>query len=82
MIELTPRALEVVRAATQAARRFGSDAFVRVGRAGGGVAFELTEEAAEGDRVIESEDLKFFAQGDLEGTIDVGEHNAPLLLPD
>ena len=81
MLEFTDWAIEILSRADTAARRFNPDARVRVVRDGGGVRFELTDEASPSDLVIEHPSgFTLLAQADLEGTIDVVEPHDRLIL--
>jgi hypothetical protein len=81
VLEFTDWAIEILSRADAAARRFNPDARVRVVRDGGGVRFELTDETASSDVVIDHPSgFTLLAQGDLEGTIDVVEPHDRLIL--
>lgn len=66
--------MEVLRAADAGARRFNADARIRVRRAGAGVAFELTDEAAPSDDVVDAGGCEVLVERGLAGTVDAGEH--------
>ncbi len=80
MIEFTEWAVDILRRAHEAARRFNPEATVRVLRAEGGVRFELTDEPAEGDHVVEEEGFVLLVEAGLEGVVDVVEPHDRLVL--
>jgi hypothetical protein len=81
VLAFTDWAIEILSRADAAARRFNPEARVRVVREGGGVRFELTDEADPSDLVIEHPSgFTLLAQSDLEGTIDVVEPHDRLIL--
>jgi hypothetical protein len=81
VLEFTDWAIEILSRADAAARRFNPDARVRVVRGDGGVRFELTDEAAPTDAVIEhASGFTLFAEAGLEGTVDVVEPHDRLIL--
>lgn len=79
MIAFTDRALEVLHAADAGARRFNPDARIRVRRAGAGVSFELTDEAAPTDEVVDAGGCAVLVEAGLAGTVDAGEHGVLIL---
>ncbi len=81
MIELTERAAAAVSQALSAARRFSPDAQIRLSRDGAGVRFELVEGPDPSDGVLETGDATLLVQAGLDGVVDTGEHQAPVLLP-
>jgi Fe-S cluster assembly iron-binding protein IscA len=83
MIELTERAADAVSQALSAARRFNPEARIRLASAGtgGGVRFELVEGPESSDVVLEAGDATLFVEAGLDGVLDTGEHQAPVLLP-
>lgn len=81
MIELTPRAEEVLRRAEQAARRLNPGARIRLARAGDGITATLVETPGEGDTSIAVGDLVINVERGLEGVVDAGEHDALIVLP-
>lgn len=78
---MTGRAAEVVSQALAAARRFDPDARIRLVREGPGVRFELTDHASPGDTEVTCEDAVLLVSAGLDGMLDTGEHNAPILTP-
>ena len=82
MLTFTDWAIEILARADAAARRFNPDVRVRVIReAGGGVRFELTDEAEPTDRVVEHPSgFTLLVQQGLEGTVDVVEPHDQLIL--
>ena len=81
MLEFTDWAIEILSRADAAARRFNPDARVRVLRDGGGVRFELTDEAGPADLVIDHPSgFTLLAESGLEGTVDVVEPHDRLIL--
>jgi hypothetical protein len=81
VLEFTDWAIEILSRADAAARRFNPDARVRVVRDGGGVRFELTDEAEPTDLVLDHPSgFTLFAQAGLEGTVDVVEPHDRLIL--
>lgn len=80
MIEVTERAATAVAQAEAAARRFNPEVRVRLVRADGGVRFEFTDEPPEGDDEVPCEAAVLYVEPGLEGTLDTGDHNAPVLI--
>jgi hypothetical protein len=81
VLEFTEWAIEILSRADAAARRFNPDARVRLVRDGGGVRFELTDEPAPGDRVVEHPSgFTLLVEEGLEGTVDVVEPHDQLIL--
>jgi hypothetical protein len=81
MLELTERAAQAVAQAEEAARRFNPDARVRLARDGAAVRFELVDGPLEGDGTVEVGAAVLYVAEGLEGTLDTGDHNVPVLLP-
>jgi Fe-S cluster assembly iron-binding protein IscA len=81
VIELTERAAATVSQALSAARRFNPQAQIRLARAGGGVRFELVDGPDPSDIVLETGEATLFVEAGLDGVLDTGEHQAPVLLP-
>lgn len=75
MIELTERAREVLRRASEAARRFQPDVRIRLRAEGGSVVFSLADVAADDEIAIEIDDVPLVVQRGLEGVIDAGDHD-------
>jgi hypothetical protein len=82
VLAFTDWAIEILGRADAAARRFNPEVRVRVVRdAAGGVRFELTDEVAPGDQVVEhSSGFTLLAEEGLEGTVDVVEPHDQLIL--
>jgi len=79
MIEVTERAAAVVAQAEAAARRFNPEVCVRLVRADSGVQFAFTDEPPEDDESVPCEAAVLYVEPGLEGTLDTGEHNTPVL---
>lgn len=79
MIEVTERAAAVIAQAEAAARRFNPEVRVRLVRAGSGVQFAFTDEPPDGDEEVPCEAAMLYVEPGLEGTLDTGDHNAPVL---
>ena len=75
MIELTERAREVFRKASEAARRFQPDARIRLRAEGGSVIFSLADVAAADEVSIDVDDVPLVVQRGLDGTVDAGDHD-------
>ena len=84
MIRWSPRALELLRAADEAARRLNPDARMRVVAAGGEARFELSDGPEPGDMVVEHEGgFTLIVAPGLSGIVDVAEpHDRLVLIPD
>jgi hypothetical protein len=82
MLEFTDWAIEILSRADEAARRFNPDVRVRIVReGGGGVRFELTDEADSTDRIVDHPSgFTLLVSGSLEGTVDVVEPHDQLIL--
>jgi hypothetical protein len=82
VLTFTDWAIDILSRADAAARRFNPDARVRIIReTGGGVRFELTDEAEPTDRVVEHPSgFTLLVQEGLEGTVDVVEPHDRLIL--
>lgn len=83
MISCSPRAVELLRTAEQAARRFNPDARVRLVPDGDGVRFELADGPHAGDAVVEHDaGFTLFVATGIAGTVDVAEpHDRLVLIP-
>ena len=81
MIELTERAEEAVTSAIAAARRFDATAQIRLARSGAGVAFEFMDTPDATDTIVELDDLTLYVEEGLDGVVDTGDHQAPVLRP-
>lgn len=81
MIEFTEWATDILRRSQEAARRFNPSATLRMARrADGTVAFDLTDERAEGDVLVRGDGFDLLAQEGLEGIVDVVEPHDRLIL--
>jgi hypothetical protein len=80
MIEFTPRAAEILRRSTEAARRFNPDARIRVFLKNTGVEFALAEGAEPGDREVEGEGFGVLVADGVEGVVAVVEPHDRLVL--
>jgi hypothetical protein len=82
VLAFTDWAIEILSRADAAARRFNPDVRVRIVRdAGGGVRFELTDEADPADQILEHPSgFTLLVQEGLEGTVDVVEPHDQLIL--
>ncbi|HEX9890935.1 MAG TPA: hypothetical protein VGB28_02610 [Actinomycetota bacterium] len=80
MIELTPRAAEILRRAHAAAARFNPEVAIRVVRRGQAVEFVLAEGAEDGDATVEGQGYQLFVQEGLEGVVAVVEPHDRLIL--
>lgn len=81
MLEFTDWAIDILTRSDTAARRFNPDARVRLVRDGaGGVRFELTDEPAPTDMVVDDLGFTLFVEEGLEGTVDVVEPHDRLIL--
>ena len=80
MIEVTERAATAVAQAEAAARRFNPEVRVRLVRADAGVRFEFTDEPPDGDDTVPCEAATLYIQPGLDGTLDTGDHNVPVLI--
>jgi len=81
VITPTERAIEAVVAAQSAAQRFDPTARIRLVREGSGVGFALTDAPLQGDIEVPCGDATLLVEAGLEGTLDTGDHNAPVLRP-
>lgn len=80
MIEFTEWATEILRRTHEAARRFNPRATVRLHRRGNDVEFALTDEAHEGDRLVEGEGFELLVESGIKGIVDVIEPHDQLIL--
>jgi hypothetical protein len=81
MLEFTEWAVEILTRSDAAARRFNPDARVRLLRDGsGGVRFELTDEPAPMDALVDDLGFTLLVEQGLEGTVDVVEPHDQLVL--
>jgi hypothetical protein len=81
VIELTERAAAAVEQASSAARRFDPDAHIRLVRAGTGVRFEFIDSPDPTDTSVDAGAVTLLVEAGIEGLLDAGEHQAPVLLP-
>jgi hypothetical protein len=79
-IAFTDWATDILRRTHEAARRFNPEATVRLHRSEGAVAFHLTDERPEGDRLVEGDGFELLVAEGLEGTVDVVEPHDQLIL--
>lgn len=80
MLEFTEWAIQILGRTHAAARRFNAAATVRLHRGAAGVAFDLTDEAVEGDALVRGEGFEIWVEPGLEGTVDVVEPHDQLIL--
>jgi len=82
VLAFTDWAIEILSRADAAARRFNPDVRVRIIRdAGGGVRFELTDEADSTDQIVEHPSgFTLLVPEGVEGTVDVVEPHDQLIL--
>lgn len=81
MLEFTEWAVDILTRSDAAARRFNPDARVRLLRdVSGGVRFELTDEPAPTDALVDDLGFILLVEEGLEGTIDVVEPHDQLIL--
>ncbi|MEX1262614.1 MAG: hypothetical protein WEE66_01570 [Actinomycetota bacterium] len=81
MIRCSATAVGLLRRAEQAARRFNPSARIRLVPDLGGVRFELTDEPAPSDDVVEHEaGFTLFVASGLSGLVDVAEPHDRLVL--
>lgn len=79
MIEVTERAATAVAQAEAAARRFNPEMRVRLVRADTGVRFEFTDDPSGDDDTVPCEAATLYVEPGLQGTLDTGDHNVPVL---
>ncbi len=82
MIQISEPAAAAVRQSEAAARRFNPNVRIRLASSGNAVRFELTDEPAETDVRVDCGGVTLYVEAGLEGTLDTGEHNAPVLRPE
>lgn len=75
MIELTERAREVLRRASEAARRFQPDVRIRLRERDGAVEFSLADVPADDEVALEIDDVPLVVQRGLTGVVDAGDHD-------
>lgn len=79
MLDMTERAAAAVVQMQTAAHRFNPNARIRLAPEGAGVAFGLTETAEPGDQELDMDGMVLLVAAGLDGVIDIGEHNAPVM---
>jgi hypothetical protein len=79
-LEFTEWAVEILQRTHRAARRLNPGATVRLHRDGDGVAFDLTDERSERDRLLSEHGFELLVEAGLEGTVDVVEPHDRLIL--
>jgi hypothetical protein len=80
VIEFTDWASDILRRSFEAARRFNPDASVRLFRRDGAIAFELTDERADGDEIVRGNGFELLVERGLDGIVDVVEPHDQLIL--
>ena len=80
MIEFTQWAVDILGRTHAAARRFNPEATVRLHRGPGGAAFDLVDEAHDGDELLRGDGFELWVEPGLEGTVDVVEPHDRLIL--
>jgi len=80
VIEFTDWACDILRRTHEAARRFNPEATVRMSRRGGAISFDLTDEGADGDELVQGPGFELLAADGLEGIVDVVEPHDQLIL--
>jgi hypothetical protein len=80
VIEFTEWAVDILGRTHVAARRFNPEATVRLHRGPGGVAFDLVDEAHDGDDLVRGDGFELWVEAGLEGTVDVVEPHDRLIL--
>jgi hypothetical protein len=79
-IAFTEWATDILQRTHEAARRLNPEATVRLARAGGGVAFTLTDEREASDTFVTGNGFELLVEEGLEGTVDVVEPHDQLVL--
>jgi len=79
-IELTDWAREILEKSDRAARRFNSEARVRLARVGGSVQATLTDAPSPDDQAIGLGEATVYVEAGLEGLVDVEEPHDRLVL--
>ncbi len=80
VLDVTAWATEILARSHAAARRFNTEARVRVHRGSDGVEFELTDERNDDDELVEGDGFELWVEAGLEGTVDVVEPHDQLIL--
>ena len=80
MIEVSPRAREVLARASASARRFDPDARIRIVRDGAGIRSGFAHAPEAGDHVIDDGEVVVFVESGLSGIVDVTESHDQLVL--
>ena len=81
MLDITERAAAAVIQMQEAAQRFNAAARIRIDPQDSGVSFALTEAAEADDQELDCGGTILLVASGLDGIIDIGEHNAPVMLP-
>lgn len=83
-LEVTPRAIEVLRRALTAGRLDPSKAGIRISVAKGQRGSELrtgfAEKAEPGEAIVEAGGIRLFVAPDVAGTLDVGDEHDRIVL--
>ncbi len=79
MIEVTERAAAAVAQAEAAARRFNPAMRIRLVRVDSGVGFAFTDTPSDDDETVPCDAATLYVEPGLSGTLDTGDHNAPVL---
>lgn len=79
-IAFTEWATDILQRTHEAARRLNPEATVRLARAGGGVAFTLTDEREVSDTLVRGDGFELLVEEGLGGTVDVVEPHDQLVL--
>lgn len=82
MIEVTEWARDILSRSQSAVRRFNPDTVIRLVKTSTGVEARLAERAEEGDQKVDAGEATVFAEGELEGVVDIEEpHDRIVLKP-
>ena len=83
-VQVTPRAIEVLRRALEAGRLDPAEAGIRVtlAKSLGGAELQtgFAEQAEPGEETIEAEGIKLFVASDISGTLDVADEHDRIVL--
>jgi hypothetical protein len=83
-LEVTPRAIEVLRRALAAGRLHPSKAGIRIemakGLRGGELRTGFAEQAEPGETTIEADGIRLFLPPDVSGTLDVADEHDRIVL--
>lgn len=80
MIEVTDWARDILGRSQEAARRFDSNAAIRLTRTESGVQAVLAAGPEPDDQVVELDSMTLYVEDDLEGLVDVEEPHDRLVL--